>query len=128
MKYKLTSLPLPSLGESYVGVPDEVVPDQSMSLREILSRFTRGEAVPVGHDTSEGIQDEDLEKLKHADLVDKAEYMEKLKDVQRTHEAQEKAKAKKAAEEAAKAAKAAEERRIRIAARKLAKGSSGGSA
>lgn len=95
MKYKKTSIPNPSLGVDYSKEVDQVVPDQSMSLQEILARFTRGEPVPVGHETSEGIQEHDLEKLKHADLVDKAEYKEKLEEIKTKYEKQEAAKAKK---------------------------------
>lgn len=95
MKYKKTSIPNPSLGVDYSKEVDQVVPDQSMSLQEILARFTRGEPVPVGHETSEGIQEDDLEKLKHADLVDKAEYKEKLEEIKTKYEKQEAAKAKK---------------------------------
>lgn len=121
MKYRSISLPKPSLGESFIGVVDTVVPDQSMSLKEILTRFTRGEPVPVGHETSHAEMDVDLEKLAHADLVERAEYRSKLDEVKKRFETQE---AKRKADEKAaadKAAKAAEEKRIRIAAKKLAK-------
>jgi len=131
MRFKSIAIPKVTQGVSFVGEVDQVVPDQSMSLAYILERFTRGEAVPVGH---EGHFDEesdiDLEKLQKADLVDKAEYVERLEDVKKRHEKQEKAKAVKKAEADALAAKVAEEKRIRIAARKLAKENSakGGSA
>lgn len=112
MKYKKSSLPAPTLGISFIGIKDIVVPDQSMSLEYILKRFTRGEPVAVGHETSEGIQEEDLEKMKHADLVDKAEFKDRLEQVKTKHAEQE-ARKKKAQKEAAEK-KAAEEQEAKV--------------
>jgi len=127
MEFKSNAIPMPALGVSYKGQKKIVVPDQSLSLKEILTRFTRGEAVPVGHAvTHDEDTDVDLEKMRYADLVDRAEYVDSLKEVKRKFEEQE-AKKKKAEAERAKAiAKAEEEKRIRIAAKKYAKQSSGG--
>lgn len=118
MKFINTALPKPSEGISFIGIKDEVVPDQSMSLQEILERFTRGEAIPVGMQTETGDEDldnplnVDLEKMKFADLTDKAEYSEKLEEVKRSYDKQEKKKAAKIAAETAAAQKAAEEKKI----------------
>lgn len=120
MKFISNTIPKPSLGVDYSGEVSQVVPDQSLSLEQILIRFTRGEPVPVGHETSEGIQDVDLEKLSKADLVDRFEYVEHLKSVRKQYEMQEAEKKKAEKLEAEKKAKAEEEKRIRIAARKLA--------
>lgn len=128
MKFKSIALPKPSEGVDYKSEKDEVVPDQSMSLEYILQRFTRGEPLSVGHDVTfveevPGFLDVDLEKLATSDLVDKEEYIDMLRKVKVAYDKQEKKKADdKAAEDALKA-KAAEQKRIRIEARKLAKGS-----
>lgn len=94
MIYRTSTIPKPSEGISFIGVKDEVVPDQSMSLQYILEKFTRGEPLAVAHPTSEGVQDEDLEKIRHADLVDKAAYSAKLEGIKKAHEKQEAKKAK----------------------------------
>lgn len=125
MKYKSVSIPAPSKGADYSKEVDQVVPDQSMSLEEILRRFTRGEAVPAGHDVAfDDDSDIDMEKLATADLVDKAEMAQQMRDVQSKFDEQE--KSRKAAEKKAKdeADKKAEQKRINLAARKLAKGNS----
>lgn len=125
MQYKKSSLPEPWEGVDYTNEIDQVIPDQSMTLEEILTRFTRGETLPVGMEFADGDEEGDnplgvdLEKVKNSDLVDKAEFIEKLKDVQRQFDEQEQKKAadKKAAEAKAFAEKDA--KRIRMAARKL---------
>lgn len=67
------------------------LPSQSLTIREILKRFTRGEKVSVGTQTfHEDFQDVDLEKLKYADLIDRAEFSEKLKQISETFKTQEK--------------------------------------
>jgi len=126
IKFRSVAFPKPSEGKSFEGQKDLVVPDQSLTLREILERFTRGEPVAVGQDAVfDDDSDEDLEKLSHMDLVDKAEYVEKLKQVQKAHERQEKERERKEKEDAQKAAEEAVNKRIRLAARKIAKESSG---
>lgn len=123
----------PDDGKSYDLVITEeyqVVPDQSLSLQEILDRFVRNEELPVDMGGEYGDEDDDnplnvdLEKLKDADLVDKAEYMEQLKEVKTAYDKQENQRIAYEQAEAEKKAKLAEEKRIRIAARKLAKGNS----
>lgn len=127
LKFKSIALPKPSEGLSFLGVKELVVPDQSMSLEYILKRFTRGEPLPVGQNVQYGSEmesdflDVDLEKLAASDLVDKAEYVEKLQEVKAAYEKQQKARADKAKAETEAKAKAAEEKRIRIAARRMAK-------
>lgn len=108
MKFKSNALPIPSIGISFKGVKDQVVPDQSLSLREILERFTRGESLPIHHEPSEGIQDVDLEKIRHADLVEQHEFIDSLKEVQVKYDSQEREKA----------AKLAAEKKARVAAKK----------
>lgn len=134
MKFKSKAIPEPSVGTDYSKVKDIVVPDQSMSLSEILERFTRREPLQIGHNVEFGNEDDsnpmnvDLEKLACSDLTEKAEFKEKLKDVQRKFEHQEKAKADKAKADKAIADKLAEEKRIRSLALKMAKGNSDKSA
>lgn len=127
MRYKTLAIPKPSLGADFSKEKNIVVPDQSMTLEEILSRFTRDEALPVGQQIEYGDEDMenplnvDLEKMALADLVDKAEYAESLSEVVKNFEKQEKQKA--AAEKKAQddAFKIADDERVRLAAEKLAK-------
>lgn len=98
MKFKSLAIPSPSVGTDYTNVIDQVVPDQSMSLREILTRFTRGEKLPVGHEVSYHESDTDLEKLTNADLVDKADFVDKMKEVKVRFDKQEKKKRRDAIE------------------------------
>lgn len=94
MKYK--SIASPGLPKLYrPGGKKLVVPNQALSLQEILERFTRGEPLEIGR--GEGQYDdgpEDLEKLAHADLVDKAEAADKFAETQRKYKKQEKDKQK----------------------------------
>lgn len=56
-----------------------VVPDQSMTLKEILRRFVRRESLPVEHN---GIYAEgfgDLEKMVHEDFVEQEERINELR-------------------------------------------------
>lgn len=120
MKYNSRAIPEPSKGVDFSDEVSITVPNQALSLKDILERFTRGEPVAVGKqanwdeeaDTESSI---DYEKLATADLVDKAEYVNHLRDVKRKYDKQEKDKeiAKKATElkakeEAEKLAKAKE--------------------
>lgn len=94
MKYNASATPRPSPGETFTG-ESIVVPNMSMSLEEILQRFTRGEPLAIGkEDPVYHESDDDLEKVSHLDMVDRAEYVEKLKVTQKEYEKQEKRKAK----------------------------------
>lgn len=58
----------------------QVIPNQSMSLKEIIRRFVRREALPV---TKEGIfheSDHDLEKVMTMDIVEKHELLSQVKE------------------------------------------------
>lgn len=94
MKFKSIASPTPTEGVK-VNAKKAVVPNQSMSLREILERFTRGEKLPVGQEGTYDDGPEDLEKMGHADLVDKMEFSDKLKQTQKDYALQEKKKAAK---------------------------------
>lgn len=124
MKFKSIAFPEPRQGRSFLGVEDQTKPDLSMKLSHILAKFTRGETLPVLH---EGYSDEsgiDMEKLRYADLTEKDEVKENLKRIQREYERQEKEKKAKADADAKARAQAEYEKKVRLAARKMAKQSS----
>lgn len=84
--------------QSFKGTKRLTVPNQSMSLREILRRFVKREALPV---MREGVYEdrmEDLEKLAKADPVIQ---MEKAQEWKEKGDAMKKAAAEKAAKERA---------------------------
>lgn len=93
MKFKSIACPEPSEG---FRITDKkgVVPNMAMSLQEILERFTRGEPLEIGKEASYDDGDDDLEKVSHGDLVDRAEFVDKLKATSKAYEKQEKEKAK----------------------------------
>lgn len=67
--------------QSFEGVKRVTVPGQSMSLREIVRRYVRREAMPVG--VTEGVYETrfgDLEKISKMDLVEQHEHIQSLKD------------------------------------------------
>jgi len=88
MKFKSIVCPAPSIGAGPYP-KKQVVPNQSMSLREILERFTRGEPLEIGKDASYDEGEDDLEKVAKSDLVDRAEFVEKLKFTQKQYEKEE---------------------------------------
>lgn len=134
MRYEGRAIPVSRGGISFKGRKKIVVPDQGLSLKDILDRFVRGEVLPVGMSHQFGDEDQDnplnvdLEKLAVADLVDKEEYKEQLKEVKRKYDIQEMeiAVRKKAAED--EAAKKKDALRIKKAAEKYAKENLAGSA
>lgn len=93
-------------------IEKKTVPDQSLSLQDILDRFTRKEALPIGKQTSYNDEIEldspfaiDLEKLAQADLLDRREALDSWNEVVDKFKAQEteRQKAKDAAKAKAKA-------------------------
>lgn len=61
------------VGQSFVGCKVHTVPNQNMTLREIIKRFIRKESLPVEQN---GVYHEnlgDLEKLSKADIYDQFE-------------------------------------------------------
>lgn len=112
MLFRAIASPKPSKGVK-VGGKKLVVPNQALSLRDIIERFTRNEAVPVGREVVWDDDAEiDLEKLSHADIVDKMEYRDEMIAKQKAYQKQEKRKAEKLKADAE--AKALEEARQRI--------------
>lgn len=106
-----------------------VLPDDSLSLEEILDRFTRKESLPIGLDMEYG-EDEsdnplniDLEKMANADLVDKELYLKALYEVSARFKRQEQEKAEAEANAKTEAEKAEVEKRIAEAVAKSKSGS-----
>lgn len=94
MKVKANATPKPTMG--YTGTTVKLTqPNQGMSLQEILERFTRGETLAIGQPVQYHESDDDLEKVSHMDLVDKEEYIDKLKQTKKDYEIQERKKASK---------------------------------
>lgn len=72
--------PYTPVGKSFKGVKRCTVPNQSLSLQEIVKRFVRREPLPL---TKEGIYEDrfgDLEKLKHADITEQLDRAKELQD------------------------------------------------
>lgn len=117
IRFKSVAFPGPSKGLVITDVK-QVQPDQSMSLEEILTRFTRNEALPIGketfYDDDDSMSDIDLEKVTSMDLVDKQELADKLEETKLKYDAQEKRKA-------AAAAKRAHDEAVKLAAEQLKK-------
>lgn len=131
MRYVKSSLPRPSDGlqAKWVNI---VVPDQSLTLKDILERFTRGEAMPIARDEQFGGNEDlddplnfDLEKLVKADMTERDEVAQKIKEMRVQAEREEKERGRKEAEHKAKAKAAAEEKRIADEVEKRTKGRTG---
>lgn len=120
MRFKSRAIPGVSEGSKAEG-PELVVPNQALSLQEILKRFTRNQPVAVGREASFDEGEEDLEKVAHGDLVDRAEFVEKQKELQRKYKAQEEAKEKAERDRVYKEAVKLAAKEARIAERKARK-------
>lgn len=101
MEFKSRSCPGMSVGIKVEG-EELVVPNQALSLRQILDRFTRQQALPIGKDGNYDEGEDDLEKLRHMDLVDKEEYIDRLKQTQIKYGKQEEARKRREYDEAQK--------------------------
>lgn len=95
--------PVKVTGKSFVGVKRQTVPNQSLSLREIVKRFIRREPLPVAKEGYFEDRFGDLEKISKADIVVQLERAEELKGQIKAFNDREKAKADKAAASAAAA-------------------------
>lgn len=76
-------------GQDYSNEEVLTVPNQSMSLEEILNRFIRQEPLAIGKDVSYHESEDDLEKLQRLDPVDRQAYIKKMQAVQDQFNAQE---------------------------------------
>lgn len=120
IQYKSIVSPSPRpASRDWTKVEKLTVPDQSLSLQDILERFTRKEALPIGKEVSYNDEVEidspfavDLEKLAKADIIDKNEAVAQWKEVSQTYEREQKAREAQQKKAAEKAAKEAEESRI----------------
>lgn len=65
--------------QSFKGCKIVTVPSQNMSLREIITRFIRREALPVMHEGVYTTRMGDLEKLSKEDITVQMERVEELK-------------------------------------------------
>lgn len=102
-----------STSVSFRGVKRMTVPGQSLSLREIVRRFVRREALPVN--AKDGVYEHrfgDLEKISKLDLVEQHEIIDSLKVKIADFNAREKARVAKEAEEKVAAEKEEFERRV----------------
>lgn len=96
--------PVTVKAQSFAHVKKLVIPNQSMSLKEILHRFIKREALPVAR---QGVYEErfgDLEKMSKMDIFDQMEKVEELKadmDLMKLKEQRKQQLAKQAAEKAA---------------------------
>lgn len=81
MKKKLILYPaVARRPQSYLGIKSETVPDQAMSLHEIIRRFTRGESLPIEHRGVYETRFPDLEKLRDADIFERQEQIEYIRE------------------------------------------------
>lgn len=89
--------------QSFVGAKVHTLPSQSMSLREIILRFTRRESLPVEKQGVYYDQFGDLEKAQNLDITERMEKAEALK--QKIAKGEKAMKERQAAQAAAQAAK-----------------------
>lgn len=94
MKFKSIASPEPSLGVK-ARSKKLVQPNMALSLEEILRRFTRGEPLAIGQEGNYHDGPDDLEKVRNMDLVDREEYINKMKATQKGYHKQEKDRADK---------------------------------
>lgn len=67
-------------GLDFKDCPIVTVPNQSMTLKDILTRFIRKQSLPVQHEGSyHVVGDTDLEKMAKADWVDQNEFLQRYK-------------------------------------------------
>lgn len=64
---------------SFTGVKRVTVPNQSMTLQEILQRFVRRESLPVMKEGTYQTGYGDLEKIQNMDITEKMEVVDKIK-------------------------------------------------
>jgi hypothetical protein len=83
-------------GQSFEHVKRVTLPNQSMSLQEIVRRFIRKESLPISKDGMYEDRFGDLEKLSRMDIVDQMAKVEELKSQIAAFNVREKARADKA--------------------------------
>lgn len=103
IEFKAKSWPAPTVGQAKW--PNKItVPDQSMSLKEILERFVRENRNPISQDSfSSDEQDagkmldhgRDLEKMPYMDLVEKDDVIAEAKKIQERFQLEDRNRRKK---------------------------------
>lgn len=79
-KSKLRILPKVKVkGQDFSKEKIVVVPNQSMSLQEILRRFVRRESLPISKEGTYDTRFGDLEKMQNLDITEKMEHVAKIK-------------------------------------------------
>lgn len=106
LAFKSVAYPIGKHAQTNFG-PDMTVPNQALSLEEIVARFTRMEPLAIGKQVNYHESEDDLEKVAGMDPVDKAMFLAKLKRVEERWNDQ----------EARRKAKIEQEERERIAER-----------
>lgn len=86
-------------GQSFKGVKRVVVPNQSMSLREIVQRFIKKESLPLNKEGFYSEDHGDIEKINAEDFTEKVERINELKERVKKGEKAEKERLKKEGEE-----------------------------
>lgn len=80
MKKNLVLYPTrPIVGQSFVGAKKHVIPNQCMTLQEIIRRFIKREPLPAEHEGSYHEGEYDLEKLAKEDMVVRGQVLEDVK-------------------------------------------------
>ena len=87
-------------GQSFDGDPVFTKPDESLSLKEILKRYVRGERLPtsVKQGYYESRYPYDLEKLQNLDITQKLSIAEEMKEYVKAQKLREEEAARKAKE------------------------------
>lgn len=98
-------------GQSFYGVKKKVVPNQSMTLKDIIKRFIKHESLPVIKEGffAETDGDVDLEKFVHEDPTVKHDILQQQKERVKGHKAKADDEHKSAMQKAREAKKAEQE-------------------
>lgn len=72
--------PVTDVGQSFVGCKIHTVPNQNLTLREIIKRFIRKESLPIEKQGTYNENLGDLEKLAKADIFERVERAKDLKE------------------------------------------------
>lgn len=105
LSFKQKAIPNPSDGLDLSGEELITVPDQSLSLQEILDRFTRKESLPIANDglyenDNDEVGETDLGKFHAMDIVDQYSHIENMFEKQKRYESELEQARAKALEEA----------------------------
>lgn len=65
--------------QSFAGVKRQTIPNQSLTIRQILQRYVRHEPLPLAHDGLYEDRFGDLEKISHADITEQMDRIAEIK-------------------------------------------------